>query len=309
VTTHTHHWNDIRIVDAHVHFFSHSFYSTLARQKQVEKAEMLGPLLGGWEIPESNAALAGRWVKELDANQVSRACLIASTPGDEESVSAAVAQYPDRFHGYFMLDPTSGHAVERMQRAAENPHLHCVCLFPAMHRFGVNDAAQVTPILDIAAAHHMPVFVHAGALSVGVRKKLGLVCHYDMRFSNPMDLHPVALRYPQVPFILPHFGAGMLREALMVADLCPNVFLDTSSSNRWMGYEGLKLREVFGRALDVLGAGRLLFGTDSSFFPRGWQRDIFDQQATALYELGLKQQEMQQIFGGNIERLLAARWV
>ena len=35
----------------------------------------------------------------------------------------------------------------------------------------------------------------------------------------------VALRYPQVPIIIPHFGAGLLREALMVADLCPNMLL------------------------------------------------------------------------------------
>ena len=37
---------------------------------------------------------------------------------------------------------------------------------------------------------------------------------------------------------LPHFGAGYFREALMLADLCPNVYLDTSSSNSWMRYEG-----------------------------------------------------------------------
>ena len=307
MTHHIHHWNDLRIVDAHVHFFSHSFFAALARQKQLEHAEALGPLLGGWDIPENNALLAERWVRELDAHQVAKACLMASTPGDEDSVAAAVAQFPERFYGHFMLDPTQGNAVERMQRAASNPSLHCVCLFPAMHRFTVNDAAQVTPILDIAAAHHMPVFVHTGALSIGVRRKLGLPCLFDMRCSNPLDLHPVASRYPQIPFILPHFGAGMLREALMLADLCPNVYLDTSSSNKWMGYEGLKLRDVFERALNVIGAGRLLFGTDSSFFPRGWQGDVFDQQATALYELGLQEPEAQQIFGGNMERLLANR--
>ena len=69
------------------------------------------------------------------------------------------------------------------------------------------------------------VFVHCGVLSVGVRKKLGLPSPFDIRFGNPLDLHAVALRYPQVPIIIPHFGAGLFREALMVADLCPNVLL------------------------------------------------------------------------------------
>jgi predicted TIM-barrel fold metal-dependent hydrolase len=128
-----------------------------------------------------------------------------------------------------------------------------------------------------------------------------------MQFSNPLDLHAVALHFPRVPFIVPHFGAGLFREALMLADLCPNVYLDTSSSNRWMGYEGLDLRAVFRRALDVLGPDRLLFGTDSSFFPRGWNSPVFAQQATALYELGLDEQQASGIFRANLERLLATR--
>jgi hypothetical protein len=73
------------------------------------------------------------------------------------------------------------------------------------------------------------------------------------------------LRYPNLPFVVPHFGAGYFREALMLADLCPNVYLDTASSNSWIKYEGLELKTVFRRALDVVGPGRLLFGTDSSF--------------------------------------------
>ena len=73
------------------------------------------------------------------------------------------------------------------------------------------------------------MFVHCGALSVGVRKKLGLPSLFDMRYSNPLDVHPVAHRFPSLRFIVPHFGAGLFREALMLADLCPNVWLDTSA--------------------------------------------------------------------------------
>src|ERR1039458_4591984 len=131
------------------------------------------------------------------------------------------------------------------------------------------------------------VFVHCGVLSVGVRKKLGLPSPFDMRFSNPIDLHAVALRYPELPFIVPHFGAGYFREALMLAGQCPNVYLDTSSTNNWMRYDGLDLKTVFARALDVAGASRLLFGTDSSFFPCGWNSGVFEAQARALLELGI----------------------
>ena len=195
--------------------------------------------------------------------------LIASVPGDESSVTAAVRAHPDRFFAFAMVNPTAW----KPEAFAD---VHAACLFPAMHCFSVHDDA-VKPVFEWAAQHKRAVFVHCGVLSVGVRGKLGLPSLFDMRFSNPIDLHAVALRYPSVPIIVPHFGAGYFREALMLADLCPNVYLDTSSSNRWMRYaephhleSRTSLRHVFERALDVVGPQRLLFGTDSSFFPRGW---------------------------------------
>jgi predicted TIM-barrel fold metal-dependent hydrolase len=128
-----------------------------------------------------------------------------------------------------------------------------------------------------------------------------------MRFSNPIDLHGVALRYPQIRFVVPHFGAGYFREALMLCDLCPNIWLDTSSSNTWMRYQSthVDLREVFRRALDVIGPNRLLFGTDSSFFPRGWNSQVFETQSTALYEAGLKRDTAQMIFHDNLIQLFS----
>ena len=299
-------WGELPVHDSHVHFFSHEFYSALARQKKAPDAEALGALLS-FEIPQPDpAVLAARWAAELDQHGVQRAALIASIPGDEHSVSAAVRLHPERFFGYFMLDPTQADAFDRMKAAVADQHLHCVCLFPAMHTYSVTDP-RVVPLLELASDNHLAVFVHCGTISIGIRKKLGLPSQFDMRYSNPLNLHPVALHFPQVRFVVPHFGAGMLRETLMLADLCPNVYLDTSSSNRWMLYEGLDLRSVFRRALDVVGIERLLFGTDSSFFPRGWHAAIFDQQTKALYELGMESEQASQILRFNLERLHAPR--
>jgi hypothetical protein len=70
-----------------------------------------------------------------------------------------------------------------------------------------------------------------------------------------------------------------------------------------MRYEALDLRAVFRRSLDVLGPARLLFGSDSSFFPRGWHDEIFRVQSTALYELGVNEEQALRIFGGNLDAL------
>jgi predicted TIM-barrel fold metal-dependent hydrolase len=299
-------WGEMPVQDSHVHFFSHDFYAALARQKKMSSAEDLHPLLG-WEIPAPDPALlAHQWITEMDAKGVERAAIIGSIHGDETSISAAVAHAPQRFYGYFMLDPTQSDALDRLSAAAVNPRLHAVCLFPAMHTYSIADS-RVVPLLELASDSHLTVFVHCGAISVGVRSKLGLPSQFNLSFSNPLDLHPVALHFPKIRFVIPHFGAGLLRETLMLADLCPNVLLDTSSSNRWMRYEGLELRTVWQRAIDVVGFDRLLFGTDSSFFPRGWHSAIFEQQVKTLYELGIAAPEVTKILRFNLENLHARR--
>jgi uncharacterized protein len=298
-------WGQLHVADAHVHLFSHNFFTMLAGQKPGLNFETMGSTLG-WEMPPENPEdLAALWAHELDRNGVDQAVLIASLPGDEESVARAVSRFPSRFFGYFMVNPLAEGAIARVQGALDRGHLHGLCLFPAMHRYPMHEESVVA-ILDLVHATRPAtvVFVHCGTLRVGVRDKLGLASPFDIQFSNPIDLHAIARRFPQLRFVIPHFGAGFLREALMVADLCPNIFLDTSSSNRWMHFEGLDLRMVFRRALDVVGAERLLFGTDSSFFPRGWHDAVFEVQSKALYELGLKAEEAQLIFGGNLRHLL-----
>ena len=299
-------WGALAVSDAHIHFFSHRFFAALAEQKKAP-VDSLAPVLG-WQIPgEDPTHLADTWVQELDRHGVSKAALIASVPGDQESVIGAVRAFPERFYGYMMVNPVAPSPVADVERALANGHIHGVCFFPAMHRYSIQDD-RATAILDLLANNTRTVaFVHCGVLSVGVRKKLGLPSPFDMRFSNPIDIHAVALRYPQVRFVIPHFGAGYLREALMLCDLCPNVYLDTSSSNSWMRYEEshLDLRAVFRRALDVAGSKRLFFGTDSSYFPRGWNRDIFEAQTKALYEIGITEETARLIFHENLMQLFS----
>jgi hypothetical protein len=61
---------------------------------------------------------------------------------------------------------------------------------------------------------------------------------------------------------------------------------------------------VFRRALDVLGPKRLLFGTDSSWFPRGWMRSVFDEQVLAMQAAGVDGETARGILGGNLRALL-----
>lgn len=305
-------FGDIELFDAHVHFFSQGFFRTLAGQGThlSGDADPMGRVasMTGWTMPpEDPAEFAGSWIEEFDRHGVEGGMLMSSVPGDESSVAVAVASWPRRIAGGFFLDPTRPDAVDRARRAFDEMNLSVVCLFPAMHHFSVADNESVKAVVALAAERpQTAVFVHCGALSVGARKKLGLPSRFDMRFSNPLDLYKLAAEFTAARFIVPHFGAGMFREALMLADLCPNVFLDTSSTNGWIKYQStpIDLATVYRRALDVAGHERLLFGTDSSFFPRGWHAAIFEAQVNAMIEIGLNYDQAQAILGGNMRRLV-----
>jgi predicted TIM-barrel fold metal-dependent hydrolase len=205
---------------------------------------------------------------------------------------------------YFMLNPRAPDALERTRRAFRELGFRGLCLFPAMHHFHLWER-ELQPILEEAAASSAIVFVHAGILKVGVRDKLGLPSPFDIRFANPLDVAGAARAFPTLSFVLPHFGCGFFRELLLVASECPNVYADTSSSNSWMDKlpEPLTLKRVFERSLDVLGAERLLYGSDSSFFPRGFVREHLDGQIRVLEELGLDAEKAGLVLGGNLERL------
>jgi len=234
---------------------------------------------------------------------VTRTALIASIPGDESSVAAAVAKHPSRFVGYCMVDPSAADAVDRTRRALTDLRLRVVCLFPAMHHVPLDDERTHRVVEAAAAVPGAAMFVHCGVLSIGVRRKLGLPSRFDLRLGDPLGVSRLAQAFPTMSFLIPHFGAGLFREALMAADACPNICFDTSSSNSWIRCTpGLTLEAVFKTALAVLGPSRLLFGTDSSFLPRGWQKPIYDQQK-AIVESLASREDAALILSGNFDRV------
>ncbi|HEX4134111.1 MAG TPA: amidohydrolase family protein [Bryobacteraceae bacterium] len=298
-------WGEVEVSDAHVHFFSPAFFQSLAEQKGSETSVSdVGSMLG-WDVPESSEYLADRWVIEMNHNNVGSAVLVASIPGDVESVGIAVERHPERFHSVVMMNPLMPGADIRCANALREGQIQGIFLFPAMHRYSMANEHVHSLLSTVAGFPGTVVYVHCGMLSVGFRGKLGLHSPFDMRYSNPIDLHSVALAFPALPFVIPHFGAGYLREALMVADLCPNIYFDTSSSNRWIRCEpsAIDLAGVFRKTLDVVGPKRLLFGTDSSWFPRGWLREVFNTQVTALSAAGVGAEDAKNILGGNLRAL------
>lgn len=166
----------LAIADAHLHFFSYNYFRMLTAQRGVSATpdNIAGTLrVLGWELPdESPRIFAARWVEELDRHGVAQAALLASLPGDEGSVAEAIEAYPDRFFGYFFLNPMTDNA-EGVIRKALDSGLRGLCLLPAMHRFSLREARVEAAVKIASETPGAVVFVHCGLLAVGVRASWG----------------------------------------------------------------------------------------------------------------------------------------
>ena len=73
----------------------------------------------------------------------------------------------------------------------------------------------------------IPVLIHFGIQG----SSGGIAWHQNI---NPLKLHNVAKFFPEVDFVVPHFGCAWERETLQLCWSCPNVSVDTSGSLQWI---------------------------------------------------------------------------
>ena len=243
---------------------------------------------------QTPAEYAERWLEEFDRSGI-EAGIFLSLQDDPSPLREFVAAAPDRFIGYAFVDPLDAEAPGKLEHQVRECGFRGLKLIATNQAFRASDR-EVYPLWEKAAELGIPVLIHYG-VSIGYNA--------DLRYANPLDLQPVLRDFPGLNFILAHFGTGFFREALMLCYQAENIYLDTSSSNIWIRYQGypLTLKDVFRLALAAAGPRRVIFGTDSSYFPRGFRRDILDEQADILESLSLADEDRRLVMGGNIRRL------
>jgi len=299
----------MELIDAHTHFLSYNYFRHLTQLRKeygdIDEFIAERSRQHGFQCPPKDPVrLADLWTIEMERFNVSRVVSIASLPGDESSVGAAVRVFPDRFLGVATVNPFLPVAEEVLEYAARELGFRGVALYPSLHRFAASSEAAFR-IYRLARRYHLVVYVHFGTLRIPPRRWWGLPEVYDSHYADPSDLHRAATDFPTVNFLVPSFGCGTLRSLLRLGLQCPNVYTDTSSSNCWLDdqSEFSGMREVFERTLEVFGPARILFGTDSSSFPRGWRTSIYTEQLDLMKSIGLSDRACDAIMGQNARHL------
>jgi predicted TIM-barrel fold metal-dependent hydrolase len=255
-----------------------------------------------WDFPEPETGertweeQADRWLAELDRHGIDRVGF--ATAGDNDTLAKVVARHPDRFLGFAHHNPFAPDAAPELERAVTRLGLRGYkILAPALER-PVSDRV-LYPIWEVCERLGIPVLIHFGMLGAG-----GGIS-WNGR-DNPGLLEQVAKDFPTVEFVVPHFGIQYVTELLFLCWACQNVNVDTSGSNqwtRWMPYP-LSLEDLLRKFYETIGPERILYGSDSSWFPRGYSIRYLQDQIRACRFMNMPTDALEKIFGGNAARLL-----
>lgn len=290
------------IIDAHLHLVTATMIQRLRerpqtlRDRAVQQARPRGisleermRKLQGMTLEEQ----AAQWLAAFDQAGVDGGVFIAVGEGNDE-LAGFVAINPDRLHGVGSLTDPRHPDAARTVRTFRSRGLSALKLYPPIQRFLPNDRAFY-PIYEACAEEGVPIIFHFG-ITVGA--------FYDLSYASPLPLSAVIKEFPEVTFVIAHFGAGFLRETLFLAYHTDNVCVDTSGTNNWRLYHPGEpsLEQVFRDALRTFGPKRILFGTDSTVWD-GFRHHILKEQLEVLDRLELSPADRALILGQNARRV------
>lgn len=303
--------NGIEIVDAHMHLMT-ARTNRWVKEKLAERDDGYRRAFALWsegfqkkynsELGEENddppEKIARDWVEELDRHGVDKAVFVSLYP-EEDELTEFVRADSRRFYAFATVDPRDPNAPQLLRRRVLEEGYVGLKLYPTTMGFLPSDRV-VYPVYEECRSLGIPVLFH-----------LGITLQYDsdLRYANPIELHPVLKDFPELPFIIAHFGAGYFREVLFLAYHVNNLYVDTCGKNVWIDYlpYRITLSEVFEKSLEVFGPQRIIFGTDSRMLSRGYRKMVLDQQLSILRSLELGKEEISLIMGGNLLRLIEGR--
>lgn len=292
----------IPVIDAHAHYFTaNTMKNWLTRGRTVKSFTSRTASrtdMTSIELPDENWDTAQKWVDELDRYRIETMGVMVGVEAYDE-FQETMKRFPGRFIGYANISPSQPDAADKVKQAAKDG-FKGIKLYPSSWKNLKVYDEQCYPVYDACLVNDMLVFLHFG-ITIGGQA--------DLRNGNPIDIQVPSRDYPDLNFIIAHFGAGWFREVLMMQYQTDNVYGDSSGSNSWMKYlpYDIDLKQIFRKMITTGGSHKVLFGTDSTFFPRGWRINVLEAQVQACNELKadgiITDEDIYNIFYGNIKEM------
>jgi predicted TIM-barrel fold metal-dependent hydrolase len=164
---------------------------------------------------------ADSMLRHMDAAGIDRSLLIpfpvvADYRREHDAIAQAAREHPDRFTGALCMDPflPEQDVVDELRRGVEQLGMRALKLQPQF--CGLNPmSAKGSWFFGLANEFRLPVVVHTGS---------------GAPFALPSLLIAPARQYPELPIVIGHAGGSVYYlEAIVAAQVCPNLYIDLSS--------------------------------------------------------------------------------
>ena len=298
------------IVDMHRHLWSlferyprvTELAARAARPNPEAKAEKL-PLVPDWQktgedlIAEMDGAAIDKSVIFMADYALRLGDGIFTAEGENLIHVELMRKYPDRIIAYFGIDPRRPGAAESFERAVKEKGVKGLKMHPTVGYFPHDRVAY--PLYEICTAHCVPVTFHCGPMPSPLYS----------RYTQPLHFDEVAADFPDLTIVLAHSGQDLWPEALNVARMKPNIYLELSMWQTKFKYTGEFLYAI-DRMRDTIGIERIIWGSD---FPgvravmsmKEWV-DIFRRLPSLGEEHGYRfdDKDVDALLGGNAARIL-----
>ncbi len=276
------------IVDAHCHIFPESFS---ARHQELSRRDATYAAL--FPNPNPRLATAETLVQAMDQAGVDRAVVMGLGWATQELaveannyIAESVAQHPGRLIGFCSVNPAWGQgAVEEMDRCAAAGLRGTGELHSDSQGFDLTDEQLMGPVMEKARELGWPVTLHASE-PVGHQ-------YPGKGVATPDKLYRLIENFPNNVIVCAHWGGGLPFYALMpeVPEVLSNVYFDSAAS------PFLYQPEIFATVAGLVGAGKILLGTDYPLISHG-------RLLNQVRESPLTQDQQAQVLGTNAARLL-----
>ncbi|MCC5023151.1 MAG: amidohydrolase family protein [Candidatus Synoicihabitans palmerolidicus] len=202
--------------------------------------------------------------------------------------------HPDRIKAFATVQPAAGpRGLDNVRRCLDAGLLGIGELRPQIQGFSLADDSFAA-LAQLAATREVPINLHVTDPTLDGRPGAIATPLADYVFA--------AQSFPDTTFILAHWGGGLPFHELTprVARALRNVYYDTAASPL------LYRIEVFRRVVNLIGADRILFGSDYPLrlYPRTESAPGFERFLNDIRHAGLSSAELDAIMGDNLRRLL-----
>jgi predicted TIM-barrel fold metal-dependent hydrolase len=276
------------IIDAHTHIFPEKIRKN--REKYFADEPAFKNL---YQSPKSRLIGAREMLASMDDSQVDKAVVFGFPWRDSllfkqhnDYISEVVNRFPQRFIGLGCFDPFSNGVAEEARRCLQKGGLSGIGEL-AFYQTGIENSAlsRLEAVMDICRGLDLPVMIHTN-------EPIGH--SYPGKTPNTLaQIYELIQTFPQNKIVLAHWGGGLFFFSLLkkeVKESLKNVYFDTAASPY------LYDADVYRLAIQRVGVGKILFGSDCPLLPPA---RYFDEMKIA----GLSDDEMQKICGLNAARL------